>query len=670
MFSDPALRSYTDRLARLLAGAQGSEILAELQKVSIGASNGSAAPPDADMADSADIGAWRIERGPDGIALRRRDDVGPGWSGMRYVPAAGGARRLVLLGESAARGWPYDPAFGCAQVLERNLGAIEPGVYQCVDLARTGAVTADLHALAARLPAIAPDVVVSFVGNNWTLGPLAEEAPPSAPEQLELRNALARSLREEGYTGMGRVLDATVLQRARCFLDRLVDLQRTHHTQIVAVIPEFNLRGWIPPADIEVPVLSPEAMTAWYALYGEAQTAVEDRRWAVLGEIAARMRDLDGGASPIPGRLAGVASLERGDGAAARAAFEESRDSVCRLFVRYVPRITGPVQRLIADYAAVHGWQCVDLRAVLASPDCPELPDERYFHDYCHMSDTGIELAMAAVTDAVLGLEAGTTKPGPGLPADQRAFAYAHAASHLAYTGQPARVVRQRLRAALETAPALAGPLTSLRDMLSAPIPRWIHPAAADLGDAPQVREFLATLAGTRGLSPWLWTLRECLGDVLGPETTGDCGAELNLLLGPDGERQALPNWLSARSCLHATSQWSSLPFALREACPATLELTYRMPTEGGSAAAAVFFNDTIVGELPWQDRWTQVIFPLSAASSRPGVNRIAIRWPVPAPDPMACSASDAAALAVGELPYVLPRFGEVYSAWIRPENP
>ncbi|MFG2121004.1 hypothetical protein [Streptomyces sp. NPDC048710] len=70
---------------------------------------------------------------------------------MAYVPAKADARRVVLVGESAARGFLLDPGLTPADVLQGELAdGAEP--VQCVDLARTGAGIADLAGLVESLP--------------------------------------------------------------------------------------------------------------------------------------------------------------------------------------------------------------------------------------------------------------------------------------------------------------------------------------------------------------------------------------------------------------------------------------------------------------------------------------------------------------------------------------
>lgn len=692
-------RPQLDRLARLLADGRGTEILMELLRLDLPAANTEQDGAQQDGAQQGrDLGPWRVDEHG---ALHRRAEHGgctpcgvsgadrsdhpdwpekinlADWADVEHVPAAGGATRVVLLGESAARGWPYDPALNCATALQRQLDLT--GYYQCVDLAKVRASGADLVRLASRLPALRPEVVVAFAGNNIAAPPSQEQLRAETLDDPRVRGALVDAVRRRGYPGLREVLAAAAQDRCRRLLDQLRRLQCEHGARIVLVIPEFNLLGWTPEPGVEVPALPAATLVAWYALLADARRAEADQRWSELAALADKLGQLDEGTSPISGQLAAVAALALGEDAAARAALERSRDAACGLLLSCTPRPTRAVQDLMARHAAEHGWPCVDLRTVLAEPRRPLLPDRRLFHDYCHLSDAGIELAMAAVANVVLGRPTGSTarrsgpesgprsQPGPGAPAPLRAFAHAHSAVHLAYLGQPAAVVGEHLAAALAADPGLAVPLAALRDLLAAPQPRWAHPATRALAAVAQIGTFLTALAQTGGLPAGLWTLRECLGQALGPEVTGDCTGRADLLAGPHCDGQPLPNYTPARRHHQATAQVSTLHFALDTARPATLRLTYRM-ADTPAGAAQVLVNGVALAALPVRPRWTDVTLQIPAALTRPGVNRVQLRWPVPAPASRETGATgrrenDAAALARGQFPYVLPIFGELFTA-------
>ncbi len=605
------------------------------------------------------------------MALRRDDalDVGlgsasPDWSPIDYVPPQGTARRVVLLGESTARGWPFEAALSPTAVLQRHLD--EVGDYQCVDLAKVGANGEDLISAARCLPTLDPAVIVSFAGNNWML------SPPAGPDGAidadpALAGHLADALRTGGYAGMRSAFIQAALQDAREYLDLLVLAQKATGASVVIAIPEYDLQGFAPPTDIETPVLAEASMQGWHELRRAAERALDEDRAGDVAALAGRMIDLDQGCSPVPGWLAGRAAMRLQDGPAARRALEQSRDAVVGLLVRSTPRVTVEVQDLLRSAADDHGFTCVDMRLVLADPDLPDLPDPACFLDFCHLTDVGIERATAALAGAVLGDGVQPT-PGSGLPMEVQAFGHARGAAQLALQGQPAYVVREHLHAALRADPGIGGLLDDVRDLLAAPQPAWTHPAFARLAARPTFARFLPVLVGSSAEWPDLWLLRSSLEDVCGRgRTSGSPLLELDLLAlaAPEGHLQA--NWAPARAHLASCCTVTTLPF--EPAAPADLdvvvylEVEYRTPHAAAGGSVGVCVDGAAVIELPVSRPWARhrMLLPVRRWSS--GVHVLGFRWPVSQPDHGAAIEADASALDRRQFPTVFPVYGELYAA-------
>jgi hypothetical protein len=203
---------------------------------------------------------------------------------------------------------------------------------------------------------------------------------------------------------------------------------------------------------------------------------------------------------------------------------------------------------------------------------------------------------------------------------------------------------------------------------LSAPHPRWSHPVARRLADNGGVSSFAVALAQTGVRLPaGLWVLRQSLSEVVGPEQTGDCAEVMDLLLGPHCGGQPTANWAPSRCHLSATTRRSSLPFPLDRPRAGTLELTCRTPGPA-TGTLTVLYNGVAVDALTTGPAWTDHAVALPAATARAGINRIDIWWPIPVTDLPAQIARDAAALARGQFPDVLPTFGQLFTARVRLE--
>src|ERR1700712_2909221 len=92
----------------------------------------------------------------------------PLWASTHKIEAKGSKKRIVLLGESVARGYFYDPLYTVANELESIL-THTPGLEETevIDLAKTSMTMDGLLELAQASIRLEPDAVVVFAGNNW-----------------------------------------------------------------------------------------------------------------------------------------------------------------------------------------------------------------------------------------------------------------------------------------------------------------------------------------------------------------------------------------------------------------------------------------------------------------------------------------------------------------------
>jgi hypothetical protein len=317
------------------------------------------------------------------------------------------------------------------------------------------------------------------------------------------------------------------------------------------------------------------------------------------------------------------------------------------------------VADLLTGFAAEHGFPCVDLRTVLDSPDIPGLPDQRLFHDYCHLTDEGMELMMGAVADAVLGYPPGTTRAGPGIAPELRSFVHVTAAAGGAFFGQPVEVVDGYLRAAVAADPNVTDFLAPLLEVIEGADPRWTHSAIELLAGIQHVAGAFALVLLSRDVANTLWALRAALWEVLG--TAPACpGTGIDLLSG-----RPWSNFPSGRAYHRSTAQRQSLGFALHRPLAGTLGLTYRMPDAPDGPSAQIALNDQPLGTLTTSANWAKARLELPAQLTRTGMNWLHITWPVPVIDTAPRYAAAADILDRGTFPDILPVFGELYDAQV-----
>ncbi|MBN3820058.1 hypothetical protein G3N57_27210, partial [Paraburkholderia sp. Se-20369] len=147
-----------------------------------------------------------------------------------------GRKRVVLLGESVARGFFFDPVYSPAKVLQAQLSHDAQAV-ELVDLAQSNCDPWWLSKTAASTPLLEPDAVVIFAGNNWRVGSLANTSLESFVLDGEL-------IAEEH--GFSTLLDRQ-LERLEAFATQVVTQLASLVSKgipVVFVIPEINVADW------------------------------------------------------------------------------------------------------------------------------------------------------------------------------------------------------------------------------------------------------------------------------------------------------------------------------------------------------------------------------------------------------------------------------------------
>lgn len=258
---------------------------------------------------------------------------------------------MVLLGESVARGYFYDPHFNPASVLQTILESVlGPEKIDVVDLARSNLRIPELRACIGQSLALSPDVLVIFAGNNWH--PHLSESDIPYVESL---------LRQQGVPGMKAYLDEKREQTARNLITQANGLLAPRNVKIVWVIPEFNLRDWADPSS-GAPLLPGDGNKRWRELDVQMRQAVRDADWACALKSAEQMTRLDGGTSSVPLRVLATCCHAQTDIAAERGYLELCREAEgWDPSFSFCPRVFLSTQKALREASALPGNAVVDL---------------------------------------------------------------------------------------------------------------------------------------------------------------------------------------------------------------------------------------------------------------------------------------------------------------------
>lgn len=679
------LRSYAAALADAMTGEEGQRSVELIRKLGL-LSDGEA--PQAPARRPGSIGIWE-PRTEDGqtwfVRSEERSAEWSLWADVPRIAPKGERRRVVLIGESVARGYFYDPCYTPAQVLEELLSAHVPGGVEVVDLAKNDLRARDLETLLGSALALQPDAFVVFAGNNWGWAPSVLKEGPE-------RHLAASVLREKGAPGFRAWREEDLASQVESAVRHgLAPLSR--RLGVVLVIPEFNLADWALDLEADAPWLPDGGNERWLSLLDAARKALAGGRLEEAEALAREMVEIDGGSAASGLALLADCALRRGRLAEARAFLERARDSHSWDSAPHVPKPLSVIQEAFRKGASeAEGIALVDLPRLFGEAFPGALPGRRLFLDYCHLTSLGIRMAMAAVAERLLpklggrGASREELQESAGRPdsTDAMTEAEAHfgAAIHNAHWGQPYEVVRHHCGQALAASRGIAEAMACFLDVQTRRAPVWACGAFERISSS-----------GLRSLSRYYNARHhgklfdEVLLDAVAGalEEVGVPGRERLDTLRRDERGLAagkpvdfLDEYYRSSYADRSGLWWSAFfyrayhpvsrfPLVCRSAEePAALELTWRTPAgdagDAGDAEGAVLVNGSSVAALRPSPRWTTHRVALDPGLLREGLNKIEIRWPL-ALGPGAAGLERAARDVEQGRPYLLlPAFAEIHS--------
>jgi len=621
-----ALTDLTRQLAATLASDDGSIVLARMQRLALAAAR---MPPPPRPDRGLRLGIWEPRAAEDGGLEFARSvaaaDEWRYWADIDRLPRKSGPR-VVLVGESVARAYLFDPALTLASMLSASLGV------EVVDLARTDLGRDHLPALFDALPVLEPDAVILFAGNNWC----------GVRLELEELDLLANAVRSGGFArSRSLFVDRMIRGRARATLEDIA--ARLEGIPLCVVVPEFNLQDWRSEPSVVVPTL--DGIGRWLDLQRDGD--------------AAGMMALDGGTSAVSQQMAAAQALARGDQAGARLRLEAARDALCGLMTAHSPRCPAVVQDELRAAAARHNFQLVDLPALFAP-----LPGRRLFLDYCHLTGEGLCAATAAITETVAPIIGATPSPPAEPGAHVAACAHLLAAVHNAHYGQPEEIVRYHASRAYDFDPGIGEFATALAEIITRRSETWLCRAWEAVAREPQGRRYLGAAEMLRAPRVADITLAKALASAANEDLIDNILIDEAVstpidLLAPKHRATTIRDVFGqglgpSPGFVRATAPRSRFVLVRANAETLTARITLRAAGE-----VAVFVNDAESARVRARMHWTTVEF---AVALNRGQNVIELRWPAPQPDCAAEFERAARRLERGLYPEVLIAFGEVHA--------
>ncbi|WP_030601938.1 hypothetical protein [Streptomyces achromogenes] len=625
--SDPT-RRITEGLSDFLSGPGGTLALARMQ--TLGRPSTRSTELTAPTPAPGRLAVWIHE---DGV-LRRDAQLREEWrywADLPEITLRAGHRRVAVLGESATRGYFFDPAYSLASLIDSRLA--DSGV-DVLDLARTNCSLQELLRTAAEARALGVDALVVHAGNNWN------NVDPTPTERHELAGLLAAG----GFPAATAAFRELVTDVAASALDLLREI--AGETPVVLVVPEFNLADWVDEPMLDCPALPEGRQPRWLELRQAAEQELAAGRIRQARPLVDEMLRLDGGSSPVSHRMAARCAPTPGE---ALEALRAAKDSVVSPFAVHSPRTLTSVQNLLREHGDKLGFRVVDQQALFQ--DGPQdgqqgAPGRRYFLDYCHLSFEGLLLtadaAVAALADTL------TVPAGSGAPvvpaADRLALAHFLAAVHNAHYGQGEDTLRHHIARALDADPSVAERIEDYLDYQTRRAPNWMCSSYERSAEDPSVRRYLVVGDGRLNGKLADHTLREVMLDEL--ERRGrqvrerhqellvaEQAAQTDLLADPalagtfNERREAAFARRVAYLRAHAPVTRSTL--VLADPAPLTVDVTWRLPGRAPVSGVRLTVNGQEVGTAELGTDWRTDTFAVAPELLRRGRNTVEIHWPL-----------------------------------------
>jgi|GEM_PF-763873 len=570
------------------------------------------------------------------------------WADIREIPAKSSRKRIILLGESVARGAFYDPCYTVAGELQGTLQAMA-GMEdaEVIDLAKTGMFIHELPALIKACKVLEPDAVVIFAGNNLVFTMQGKE---------DYYSTMYEQYRQEGFAGVKAFGENELRQSITAILEEIQSSLVQAGITAIYVIPEFNLRDWKSNTNEQVlPWLPEEMVLQWQQARDTARKAWKNEAIEEVRLAADRMIAIDP-SNPLGYEVLGEYYCRTQEWDKARTSYELARDTAfMNRGVVSKPRCFKVIQDTIRTTAASYGIGVVDLPAVF-SKQLDGLPDRRLFLDYCHLTVSGIKLAMRYTAAALVERMTGTSiNPeqisDSGIWSDNNVQAVAHAcaAIHNAHYGQRDEILAYHCDKAVSWSATVKDLMVRFADFStrkasslfcrsfeelitesetqqSRSIFSLVHPRGQKLLDIELVDLIVQSLN----------SIQVPIGDSIQKIRMEDHKVSLqktDLLASfytdtyySDAMPGSAPAYFRSR---HASSSFSFI--AQKE--DLSFELVYRTPAASpGGKKLSIAINDRPIPEatFPSAAAWSKVVFVIEAAWLQEGVNQLLIKWPVP----------------------------------------
>ena len=689
------LKSFANRIAQAAVPADAIQMVRLLRVSGFFGGPVSEAGNTSSVADDAmsvtagnyghNVGVWEPKAAHGKVAFVRRMEAMAEWTywaDVARIEPKGEKLRVLLIGESVARGYLYDPVFNPAMALQMILDAqLGEGKAEVLDLARTNL---GFHILDVAINALQmePDMAIVFAGNNWNI------SEPSPSEVAELDEAIAK----HGIGSAKDVIDNQLARTAKHIVNEICSAYASRGVPVAWIIPEFNLRDWQDPLT-SAPYLSVDLNKQWFELHDEAQSALRDQDFARAASLAEQMIEIDRGLCVAGYYILATCSRKRDDVEAERKYLTLARDATSwDLSKTIVPRPYSVMQNAVREEASRHNVKLIDLPALFQEHLKGGIPDRRLFLDYCHLTTEAIQVSMAAAASSVLSTLKGIERPWQALidnrvapSPEMEAEASFLAAIINAHCAQPYELVHYFCTRALNSSRSVSRWMLDYIELQTqSSVPTRMSETEEKMWreGSPLIRNLLRLNKKRlhRLLLKALVSALENAGIQARERVEQSCIEEhsvtrraadlLDFYYSCYATQSREIAWLNSADMRYRPeaeyyrAYWpeSMFVFVGEAGCAVRLSLTCRLSKPTREATAGIYLNGQPQVRINIDSDWSTWDITLPGDAVHSGLNEIVIDWPMP--EFVAGEALEKARLKLieGRFPDFFPIFGEIHS--------
>lgn len=676
-----SLKSFANRIAQAAVPAKAIEMVRLLRVSGLFGEPAS----QASKSFGQNVGIWEPKVANGKVSFVRRMEAMAEWTywaDVARIEPKGERLRVLLIGESVARGYLYDPVFNPALALQMILEAqLGEGQVEVIDLARTNLGFQVLE-VALNALQMEPDVTIVWAGNNWYI------SEPSPSEIAEFDEAIAR----HGVVAAREVIDNQLVDTAKRIVNEISTAYESKEIPLVWMIPEFNLRDWRDTLT-GAPYLSVDLNKQWFELHDEAQSALRDQDFTRAASLAEQMIGIDHGLCVAGYYILAECSRKANDVESERKYLTLARDATSwDLSKTIVPRPYTVMQDAVREEIGRHDVQLIDLPALFKEHLSGGIADRRLFLDYCHVTTEGIQVAMAAAASRVLRVLQGRERPWQTLvdhrvaPAPEReAEALLLAAIINAHCGQSYELVHYFCTRALNCSRNVSRWMLDYIELQTqSSVPMRMSETEEQMWreGSPLIRNLLrlnrkrlhrlllkaiVNALEDAGIPARERVERTCVEQHSVTRETADL---LDFYYSCAATQSSEIAWLNSTDMRYRPdaeyyrAYWptSMFVFVGNAGCAVRLSLTCRLPDSRRDAAIAIDLNGKPQLRINVDSGWSTWDINLPGAAVQNGLNEIVISWPMPEFDADAAWETVRLKVIERKFPDFFPIFGEIHS--------